>query len=85
LITLKSNRNATSPSHALFPPKASNLNFEINILFKIVQILYNNASRFNKTLQGLGARVVSYAPRVYKIFTEVVVVYTLEEAYLIGN
>ena len=35
--------------------------------------------------QSLGARVISYVLEVYKVFMEVVIALTLEEAHLIGN
>jgi hypothetical protein len=51
-----------------------NRNFEIAILFKTVQILYNKALGIQTRPQSQGARSLSYAPWSIKIFMEGMVV-----------
>ena len=64
IFKIKSQQRATTPPplpHVLFSPDASNIIFEIVILFKTVQRSYNKALGVDTNYQSLGARVVSYA------------------------
>ena len=55
---------ATRPPHALFSSNASNQNFEIAVLVKIVQKSDKN-SEVNKIPLSPEARVENYTPWVY--------------------
>jgi hypothetical protein len=51
----------------LFSLDASNGNFEIEILLKMVQRTYKNTLSVYTTHKSPGTRVVSYAPGAYKV------------------
>jgi hypothetical protein len=55
------------------------------ILFKIVQRIYNNAPRGGTSPQNPGARALSYALGVNKVFMEWVVVLNSNGFHLILN
>jgi hypothetical protein len=58
---------ATPSTTVFFSLDASNTNFEIEILLKIVQRTYNNALSVYTTHKSPGTRIVSYAPGAYKV------------------
>ena len=84
LFIVITNWRATSPPHVLFSPSGSDRNYEIAILFQIVQRSYNKPFGIDTTRQILETNVVSYTPGYIRFFMEGVVVCSLEEAHLIG-
>ena len=86
-LRIKNAQKVTRPL-CLFPTNASDKNFEIASLFKIVR----NSNYYNlgvdKSSIVPGARIAPYVSCLlleYKAFVERVVVLTLERAHLIGN
>jgi hypothetical protein len=63
-LRIKRDMKATRPPHALFSSNASNQNFEIAVLVKIVQKSDKN-SEVNKIPLSPEARVENYTPWVY--------------------
>ena len=68
-----------------FFPNASNKNFKIAILLKIVQRSCNKNSGVDTTHQGPGAGVISYALGAYMGLMEGMLVLISKRDYLIGN
>ena len=87
-LIVESDWKATNtPSTPSIFPNTSNQNFEIAILFNVVESSINYVFEDEKPPKSLRARVVSYALGVYEVFflIESVVVKTLVRAHLIGN
>ena len=81
---LEGNQHPSPPPNPFFP-NASNKNFKIAILLKIVQRSYNKNSGVDTTHQGPGAGVVSYALGAYMGLMEGMLVLTSKRDHLIGN
>ena len=85
-LIVKSDWRATSPPPTpIIPPNTSNKNFEIAILFSVVDFHIENIFLGGHSPTTLRARVLSYALGAYKVFIEGVVVETSKQAQLIGN
>jgi hypothetical protein len=69
----------------IIPPNTSNQNFEIAILFSVVDFQIENIFLRRIPPTNLRARVLSYALGTYKVFIEGVVVETSKQAHSIGN
>ena len=65
-LIVESDWRATSPPTLVIPPNTSNQNFEIAILFSVVDFQIENMFLRRTLPTTLGARVLSYALRVYK-------------------
>ena len=73
------------PPTPIIPPNTSNPNFEIAILFSVVDFQIENMFLRRTLPQTLRTRVLSYALGAYKVFIEGVVVETSKGAHLTGN
>jgi hypothetical protein len=72
------------PPSPIISPNTSNQNFEIAILFSVVDLLIENMFLRRTLPQTLRARVLSYALEAYKVFIEGAVAETSKNAHSIG-
>ena len=75
-LIVESDWRATSPPTPIIFPDTSNQNFEIAILFSVVDFQIEIFFCGGQSPTTLGARVLSYALEAYKAFIEGVVVET---------
>ena len=85
-LIVESDWRGTSPSPTpIILPNTSNQNFEIAILFSVVDFLIESMflrRTFHHNPQGKGFKLY---PGVYKVFIEGVIIETSKGAHLIGN
>jgi hypothetical protein len=85
-LLVESDWRATNPRFTpTISPNISNQNFEIAILFSVVQRSGNYVFEDEKEPATLRAGVVSFDLGAYKDFIESVVVASTKRAHLIGN